>query len=128
MKLTYLALGWCVLFPHEVNEQAKKTIIGLHQKCIDSKAVKVLYEEDWCGQCKFIYEHGDLMLLSNFTSLVHLYASAQSHPTAMKDILSSCKMLKYFVNASIKFESSTLPLVLNCNLEQLSMYGRSGVI
>ena len=125
LKLTYLAIDLCVLLPHEVNVQVKDSIIGLQQKCSDLKALEVSYEEDGCDQCKLNSEHGDFLLLANFPSLVHLhfYTDTFSHPTAMKEILSGCKMLKYFINLFEGFNLSTFPLVMNCNLEQLSVCG-----
>ena len=119
-KLTYLGIDWCTLFPHEVDEQVKETIVSLHQKCSDLIALEVLYVEDGCDQCELICEDGDFLLLSNFISLVHLYVDAYQHPTAVKDIFSGCKMLKYFINASAGFDLSC-SLVMNCYLEQLSI-------
>jgi len=120
MKLTYLDLDLCALLPHEVDEQVKETIVGLHQKCSRLKALEALYMDGGCSQCNRVSRHGDYSLLSNFTSLVHLFIDAYDHPTAIKGIV-SCKALKYFQSTDTAFSLSGLVEVY-CNLEQVSIY------
>jgi len=119
MKLTYLGIDLCALLPYELDEQVKETIVNLHHKCSKLKAIEALYMDCDCSQCKLVSRHGDYSLLSNFTSLVHLFADAYNHPTALNGIV-SCKTLKYFKSTDTAFSLSGL-LVVNCNLEQFSI-------
>ena len=115
LKLTYLAIDTCILFP---NKQVKDLIIDLQQKCSDLEALEVSDEDDGCDHCNVNREYGDFLLLSNFSSLIHLHCTCH-HSTAVKEILSSCKNLKYFVYYFDGFTMSTFPFATNCSLEQL---------
>ena len=113
LKLTYLAIDSCALLPHEIDDQTMKTIVSLYQECSDLKAL----EFDYCDDCKHAGDHGDCQLLSNFPSLVHLSANTFTHPTAMRDIVSSCTQLRFFIySSSISFDLSGFS---NCNLVEL---------
>ena len=119
MKLTYLGIDLCALLPYKLDEQVKEAFVSLHQKCSKLKAIEALYMDSDCSQCKLVSRYGDYSLLSNFTSLVHLFADAYNHPTAIKGIV-SCKTLKYFISTDTTFSLSGL-FAVNCNLEQLSI-------
>ena len=116
LKFTYLAIELCVLVPHEKGKQTVKTVFNLHKQCLSLKALEFEYIYGSCttkGGC------GELFLLSSFTSLVHILANdIKDQPTAIQDIVSSCKMLKYLKFTSNSFDTSR-SLVVNCNLEQL---------
>ena len=114
LKLTYLGIDWCVLLPYDMDRHVKESVINFHHKCSDLKALEV---ENHCDQCK----DRDFVLLSNFSSLVHLHANTSRYPTAVEDIVSSCKMLKYFINRSERF----IPSGIHCNLKQLAIHSRS---
>ena len=107
LKLLYLAIELCALIPNKVDEQTKGAIVALYQKCSHLKAL------EFGGWCNRNPTHGELLLLSNFTSLMHLSVNF-SFPT---EIFNRCKQLKYFI-CSDWFDSSRT-FVLNCNLEQL---------
>ena len=80
--------------------------------------MKALEFEYICDICtRFASEK--LLLLSNFSSLVHIFATdVKNQATAMQDIISSCKMFKHLKCTSNSFDSSH-SLVVNCNIEQL---------
>ena len=113
LKLIYLAIELCALLPSEVDEQTMGTVIGLYQKCLYLKALQF---GSYCKQCTNIGKQGELLLLSNFTSLIHLSVKHR-HPTVMKEIFGGCKQLKYFILSD--WFDSTCTFVLNCKLEQL---------
>ena len=46
LKLTYLAIDTCILFPYEANKQVVDSIIDLQQKCSDLEALEVSDEDD----------------------------------------------------------------------------------
>ena len=118
LKLTYLAIDLCALIPGAVDEQIKGVIVGLYQKCLYLKALEFAQLESVCDQCRSIGKYEELLLLSNLTSLIHLFVETCEYPTVVKEIFSRCKQLKYFVltNTYFTFDSS---FAFNCNLEQL---------
>jgi len=109
MKLTYLAIDASVLLPYEIDEQTMSSLSSLYQKCVDLKALEFDSEQ--------VDKVGGGLLLSEFPSLVHLFARTNSS-TAMTDILYGCTQLKFLIYSSDRFDSFCLPAP-NCNLEQL---------
>ena len=114
LKLIYLAVDACVLFPCQIDEQNKKMIVSLYQKCSNLKAL----EFTCCDDCRKVRKVGDCLLLSQFPSLVHLFAITSTCSTAIRDVVSGCAQLKFFIYSSDRFDFSGVP-VLNCNLEQV---------
>ena len=114
LKLIYLAIDTCVLFPCQIDEQNKTIIVNLYQKCSNLKAL----EFTCCDDCRKVGKVGDCLLLSQFPSLVHLFAITFTCSAVIRDIVSSCAQLKFFIYSSDIFDSSGLP-ALNCNLEQI---------
>ena len=125
MKLTYLAIDLCALFPRVEDEQE---LVGLCQKCLNLKALDV-WRNSLCTNCK-IFASRDFFVLSNFLSLA--LCSLWNVPNTMvtiEDIVSSCLQLKYF--RYTYYYSTTLPVCSlahqcnhRCNLEQLCIESR----
>ena len=76
--------------------------------------MRTMHDCDQCDDSR--YGEAEIVLLSNFTSLIHAYLNSFSIP--IKHILSSCKMFKYLVFLCWEFHPSC-SLQLNYNLEQL---------
>ena len=119
MRLTYLAIEVCALIPRKRYKYTKKTIAGLYQKCLDLKALEFGYYFT-CVECRTIADRqGELLLLSNFTSLIHIFADCDSYqPNLLQDILTGCEMLKYLNYSSKSFDSPS-STVVNNKLEQI---------
>ena len=112
MRLTYLAIEVCALLP---NIKDKQTVVTLYQKCLNLRALEFGY---FCNECKqFMGRCGELLILSKFVSLVHIYTCTYNQaPNAMQDIVDSCRMLKYMNYSICSFD---FPSSLSNNLEQL---------
>lgn len=113
MKLTFLGIELCALLCHGANEQTVPTIVNLYRKCTNLKALDMRVR-DCCDR----YGETDILLLSNFASLIHLYADITGflNSISIKHILSGRKMLKYLVCLSHPFYPSS-SLQPNYNLE-----------
>jgi len=118
MRLTYLAIEVCVLIPRKRYKHIKVTFAALYQKCFNLKALEFGYQFT-CEECRLLADRqGELLLLSNFTSLVYVFASYQ--PNVLQDITSGCKMLKYLNYSGNSFDCPS-SLVVSSKLEQLCL-------
>jgi len=118
LKLTYLAIELCALLPRGKGKQTMKTIFGLHQKCVNLKALQFGCS---CESCHLTERDEELSSLSNFPSLMHVVAGRISnHPTAVQNLVSSCVMLKY-LNYTSNSTDSSCSCVVNSNLEELCL-------
>ena len=118
LNLTYLAINSCVLMPGKVDEHTKEVLISLYQKCVHLKALEFGHHR-FCDQCETIDNQLEFVLLSNFTSLIHLFVNVIQPSIIMKaEIFSGCTHLKHLIlnNCLSKLDSSC---TFNCNLEQV---------
>jgi len=116
LRLVYLAIELCVLLPYGEDDQTKQVIFSLYQKCSKLRALES-HRGDSCADCRS-YVSGQSLLLAHFPSLTHCL-TADIHYSAVQDIASSCKKLKYFRYNSYFTCDLSCPLTQNCTLKQL---------
>jgi len=110
MKLTHLAMKFCVLRSHKA--AITKALICLYQKCCTIKGIQL----NDCF-CKGSSANKDALMLSYFPSLNYCNLKYERKPVMVQDVINNCKELNY-----IKFsccQSTSLNLVHNHNLQQL---------
>ena len=111
MKLTHLAMEFCVLRSEAANEEK---LICL-QKCCTIRGIQC---DDYC--CETLTKE-DILMLSYFPSLNYCYVKFYGRlPTIVQDIINNCKELRY---VSFNCYHISKPLSLssnhNHNLQQL---------
>ena len=110
MKLTHLAMKFCVLRSHKA--AITKALICLYQKCCTIKGIQL----NVCF-CKGSSANKDALMLSYFSSLNYCNLEYKRKPAMEQDVINNCKELKY-----VKFsccQSTSLNLVHSHNLQQL---------
>ena len=116
LKLTYLAVEWCMVNPCGEDDDYKQRLIWLLQKCSSLKTLECDHgycdASMICRQDLCIYS----LLLGHFPSLIHCILSGFCG-TAINKVLASCKMLKYFKYSDTY--SGMYPSAVNDNLQQL---------
>ena len=127
MKLTHLAVDMCVLL--SPIEEDNMELISLFQKCKYLQALEYVAQcLDTCDRCEPVLVNNSLSVLSHFHALIHLchYSADDNHcPTALHNIVSSFKQLKYlvfteqYIYREMNYSISTLVCI--CHLEQLSI-------
>ena len=93
IKLTHLAVDLSVLLPSVEADKVK--LISLFKKCKSLQALEYLIS---CWTSTFV--SNSLSILSHFPTLIHFQHNQYYYhycPTALHDILTNCKQLKYLI-------------------------------
>ena len=108
MKLTHLAVDFCILRPEAAN---KEKLICLLQKCSTVKGIECRYRRSYCYGCG----KSDTLMLSYFTSLHYCHLTSTT-ATLSLDIMNDCKELKC---VRVTAFNLSLNVAQNHNLQQL---------
>ena len=113
MKLTYLAVDFCIILPAIEN---KEKLIGLFQIC---KSLQGLELSRNCSDCYDGIQKG-VSVLSYFPSLIHCITSISlSRSTTFSEVVNNCKKLRC-LSCKCGLSDQDLSLVMPCqNLQQL---------
>ena len=129
MKLTHLAIDFCVMMPSENDDKYKQNLIGLYQKCCCLQALLLGHIERAgmlnCPNCNgFTDSH--IALLSHFPMLTYCKLTGSRGAGIVESVLTSCNKLTCFNYYGIYYETllSFSPDLNFCNLQQL--YLQSG--
>ena len=110
MKLTHLAVDFCVISPLSGDVVLKKTLVFLFQKCSSLIALEYWCKSSICGNCKKAPVE-NCSLLSHFPSLQYCKI-ARHYSTSIQDIITSCKKLKYCILCEVPTMNCP-PLILS---------------
>ena len=125
MKLTHLAIDFCVLLPSAENKQK---LIVLFQKCTQLQALQC--DNSHCLICDSKFVDISISVLSQFKALMHyiIFVGFYHSPITLQGVLTTCKELKYLNYTTDNYNTEKLSSLTHNNLQQIRLKSISTVI